>query len=102
MTACVSCSAFIRANRLRWRVVFRRSRRNIGKEGAGAVENAINRGDNYDITYCVEGFHDQRLRWLRAVGNLKVDASGEFSAFTGVLMDITEQRQDEQRKKDFI
>jgi two-component system sensor histidine kinase VicK len=39
----------------------------------------------------VIGLHDDRLRCLRAIGNLKADPSGAFSAFTGVVMDITEQ-----------
>ncbi|QEC74640.1 PAS domain-containing protein [Mucilaginibacter ginsenosidivorax] len=56
-----------------------------------AVEKAITRGGDYDLTHTVRGFHDGQLRWVRAVGNLQADASGEFSAFTGVIMDITEQ-----------
>lgn len=55
------------------------------------LENAIYNNGDYDVTYPVIGFHDQRLRWLRAIGNLKADSSGTFSAFTGVLMDITDQ-----------
>lgn len=55
------------------------------------LENAIYHGGDYDVTYPVIGLHDNRLRWLRAIGNLKADASGAFSAFTGVVMDITEQ-----------
>jgi len=55
------------------------------------VENAMFHGGDYDITYPVIGMHDKRLRWLRAIGNLKMDPSGTFSAFTGVIMDITEQ-----------
>lgn len=66
------------------------------------LENAIYNNGDYDITYPVIGLHDQRLRWLRAIGNLKADPSGTFSAFTGVVMDITEQKQDEIRKNDFI
>lgn len=58
---------------------------------ATKLENAIYRNGDYDVTYPVIGLHDNRLRWLRAIGNLKVDASGAFSAFTGVVMDITEQ-----------
>jgi PAS domain S-box-containing protein len=58
---------------------------------ATKLENAIYRNGDYDVTYPVIGLHDNRLRWLRAIGNLKVDASGSFSAFTGVVMDITEQ-----------
>jgi len=66
------------------------------------LENAIYNNGDYDVTYPVIGLHDNKLRWLRAIGNLKVDPSGAFSAFTGVVQDITEQKQDEIRKNDFI
>jgi PAS domain S-box-containing protein len=55
------------------------------------LENAICNGGDYDLTYPVIGFDDKRLRWLRSIGNLKVDHEGSFSALTGVVMDITEQ-----------
>lgn len=58
---------------------------------AEKLENAIYNNGDYDITYPVIGLHDDRLRWLRAIGNLKADPSGTFSAFTGVVMDITGQ-----------
>lgn len=54
------------------------------------LESTIASGGHYDITYPVIGHHDQVLRWLRAVGNLKADSTGGFSDFTGVVMDITE------------
>jgi len=66
------------------------------------LENAIYQGGDFDVTYPVTGLHDNRLRWLRSIGNLKTDPSGAFSAFTGVVMDVTEQQLDEQRKNDFI
>ena len=58
---------------------------------AAKLENAIYNNGDYDVTYPVIGLHDKRLRWLRAIGNLKADPSGAFSAFTGVVMDITDQ-----------
>jgi PAS domain S-box-containing protein len=58
---------------------------------AAKMEDAIYNGGDYDVTYPVIGLHDNELRWLRAIGNLKADPSGAFSAFTGVVMDITEQ-----------
>lgn len=60
---------------------------------ATKLENAIYNNGDYDVTYSVIGLNDNRLRWLRAIGNLKVDPFGAFSAFTGVVMDITEQYQ---------
>jgi len=58
---------------------------------ATKLENAIYNNGDYDVTYPVIGLHDNKLRWLRAIGNLKADPSGAFSAFTGVVMDITQQ-----------
>ena len=69
---------------------------------ANRLENAIYNNGDYDVIYPVIGLHDQRLRWLRAIGNLKANHSGAFSAFTGVVMDITEQKMDDLRKNDFI
>lgn len=66
------------------------------------LENALSGNGDYDVSYPVIGFHDQKLRWLRAIGNLKADRSGEFSSFTGVVMDISPLKKDEQRKNDFI
>ncbi|WP_158799957.1 PAS domain S-box protein [Pedobacter sp. L105] len=66
------------------------------------LEAAIAGNGNYDVSYPVLGFHDQKIRWLRAMGNLKADPSGEFSAFTGVVMDISEMRKDDERKNAFI
>ncbi len=57
---------------------------------AAKLESAIYRNGDYDITYPVLGLHDRKLRWLRAIGKLKADPSGAFSAFTGLIMDITE------------
>jgi PAS domain S-box-containing protein len=64
---------------------------------ATKLENALYHNGDYDVTYPVIGFHDNSLRWLRSIGNLKVDDSGSFSAFTGVVMDITDQYQAAQK-----
>ena len=64
------------------------------------VEQAIMTAGPYDESYPVIGFHDQKLRWVRALGN--TFEQGDFLAFTGVIMDITDLKEDEQRKNDFI
>lgn len=66
------------------------------------LENAIYHHGAYDVTYPVIGFNDRKLRWLRAIGKLRADPSGEFSDFTGVVMDVTNIKKEEQRKNDFI
>ncbi|WP_443947121.1 ATP-binding protein [Pedobacter sp. AW1-32] len=66
------------------------------------LENAMYNNGDYDVTCSVIGLHDNKFRWVRAVGNLKANDDGSFSIFTGLLMDITEQKNDELRKNDFI
>ncbi|MBB5438903.1 PAS domain S-box-containing protein [Pedobacter sp. AK017] len=69
---------------------------------AHAVDDAIQNGGNYDISYKVIGYRDKKVRWVRGLGNLAVDESGKFTTFTGVIMDITDIKEDEIRKNDFI
>jgi len=66
------------------------------------LDNALYNNGDYDVTCSVIGLRDNKFRWVRAVGNLKADADGSISIFTGLLMDITEQKDDELRKNDFI
>ncbi|MDP9046698.1 MAG: PAS domain-containing protein, partial [Bacteroidota bacterium] len=67
-----------------------------------AVEANILRGEKCDIEYPIWGFHDGKLRWVRAIGNRSYDNEGKLGYFTGVLIDITIHKQDEIRKNDFI
>jgi two-component system sensor histidine kinase VicK len=67
-----------------------------------AINNAIANGGDYDITYTMRRFNDQQLIWLRSLGRLNHDDAGKLTTFSGVVMDITEQKQDELRKNDFI
>jgi len=56
---------------------------------------------NYSIEHPVIGHHDQKLRWLKAMGRVyKTDDDSEN--FFGVIVDITESKRDELRKNDFI
>lgn len=67
-----------------------------------AVENSMINGDKYDIEYPINGFHNDKLRWVRGVGNLSKSTDGKPNYFTGVLNDITIHKHDELRKNDFI
>jgi PAS domain S-box-containing protein len=67
-----------------------------------AIENTITTGAVYDIEYQVEGFHDRKLRWLRARGRLYRTEENKAGNFYGVMTDITEAKLLEQRKDDFL
>ena len=66
------------------------------------IERALTKGGDYDISYSVKGYNDGKVRWIRAVGNLTEDENGGIASFTGIVMDITQQKEDEQRKNAFI
>jgi len=67
-----------------------------------AVEANISQGIKCDVEYPLRGFHDGKLRWVRASGDLSYDQDDKPTYFTGVLHDITMHKQDEIRKNDFI
>lgn len=67
-----------------------------------AIEKAIASGGDYDFTYQQRRFNDDELIWLRSLGRISQDEQGNHSIFSGVVIDITEQKKDEQRKNDFI
>jgi PAS domain S-box-containing protein len=67
-----------------------------------AINGAIEKGESYDIACPVVGFRDGKLRWVRATGKLYPGVNDETPVFSGTLSDITEQKQNEQRKNDFI
>jgi two-component system CheB/CheR fusion protein len=67
-----------------------------------AVEANINSGERFDVEYPLRGFHDDKLRWVRANGNVTRDREGKPTYFTGVVHDITTHKEDDIRKTDFI
>lgn len=69
---------------------------------ADLVEAAFTKGVRFDMEYPVIGYHDRKIRWVRGIGTVQHDSEGKNSYFTGVLHEITEKKQDEIRKNDFI
>ncbi|RYY52977.1 MAG: PAS domain S-box protein [Chitinophagaceae bacterium] len=67
-----------------------------------ANEDVLDNGGLYDISYPVQGFHDKKSRWLRARGNMSHSAQTNRASFTGVIMDISDVKQEETRKNDFF
>lgn len=66
------------------------------------VEAAIINGGRFDMEYPIIGRNDAKIRWVRGIGTVQQDDEGVNRYFTGVLHEITEQKQDEVRKNDFI
>ena len=67
-----------------------------------ALSNAIAHNQPTDIQYEIIKPDDGERRWLRSAGATYTNADTGSKWFYGVIMDITGQKQDEQRKNDFI
>lgn len=55
-----------------------------------------------DIEFPITHLLTNDQKWIRVIGKTHTDSAGNSVNFTGMNMDITEQKQDEQRKNDFI
>jgi two-component system CheB/CheR fusion protein len=69
---------------------------------SAAMDATINHGEKYDLEYSLKRFHDGRICWVRAIGNLTYGHDGVASHFSGVMHDVTEDKLDDLRKNDFI
>ena len=59
-------------------------------------------GGVYDVEYRTIGQEDGRERWVRAKGQVYFDENDKPVRFIGSVLEITEQKNDELRKNDFI
>ncbi|MFD0941064.1 ATP-binding protein [Pedobacter boryungensis] len=70
-------------------------------DAVAQMEKVISQGGSYDITYLI-GRDGEKKRWLRALGKLTGEPGDDATLFSGVVMDITDIKEDEIRKNDFI
>jgi PAS domain S-box-containing protein len=66
-----------------------------------ALNKQISNGD-YDIEYRTIGVNDKKLRWIRAKGKVIFNEQGMPLRLIGATLDITENKQNELKKNDFI
>jgi len=67
-----------------------------------SIEHSIATGALHEIEHPIIGYHDKQTRWIKATGKLYEAEPGKPSHFSGVMFDITDRREQEQRKDDFI
>ena len=66
------------------------------------IEETFNTGKTYHVDFLVNDLQGRPLRWIKVVGGFYKDPEGKMSHISGVMMDITEQKQQELRKNKFI
>ncbi|WP_342648612.1 ATP-binding protein [Mucilaginibacter sp. CSA2-8R] len=67
-----------------------------------AMDATVQRNKIYDVEYPIVGYHDGNTRWVKAFGKLYYAGDGSSPQFSGVLIDITNRKNEENRKNDFI
>ena len=69
------------------------------------IRNAYNKSltnGTYDVEYRTVGVEDGQLRWVKAKGKVYFDEQDTPVRFVGSVLEITDQKQNELRKNDFI
>lgn len=66
-----------------------------------AFVKQISNGD-YDVEYRTVGAEDKKIRWIRAKGKVIFNDDDKPARFIGSVLEITNQKENELRKNDFI
>lgn len=67
-----------------------------------AISKAINENISFSEDYQIQPFDGSKKRWLNSTGKAELDERGHVISVVGTLFDITEPKEDEIRKNDFI
>lgn len=66
------------------------------------LENAIKNGTDYTTEHPIISKTDNQTRWVKSLGKVYSDSTNQPLHFSGLMLDITEQKLDDLRKSDFI
>ncbi|RVU02728.1 PAS domain-containing sensor histidine kinase [Mucilaginibacter limnophilus] len=66
------------------------------------IDRAFTEGGSYDTEYPIINVRNGKQRWVRSTGKVYYDADNKPNNFSGVIMDITDRKEEEIRKNDFI
>ncbi|MES2456323.1 MAG: ATP-binding protein [Bacteroidota bacterium] len=65
-------------------------------------ESPDDNDEAYDVEFRIKAKDEQQVRWIRARGRVYFNQDHQPIRFTGALLDVTEQKNNEIRKNDFI
>ncbi len=72
------------------------------EEVINIINDAFEKGGRYDMEFPVIDERTGKQRWLHSIGKQYHDTEGRPTRFSGIVMDITDKKQEEIRKNDFI
>ncbi|AMR32304.1 hypothetical protein A0256_13190 [Mucilaginibacter sp. PAMC 26640] len=69
---------------------------------SGAIAKAVENKGSFCEDYQIQPFDGSKRRWLNSTGKVELDVKGDVISVVGTIFDITESKEDELRKNDFI
>ncbi|OOQ61552.1 ATP-binding protein [Mucilaginibacter pedocola] len=67
-----------------------------------AVLSAVETKGRFSEDYQIQPFDGGKRKWLNSTGKVELDKNGEVIGVIGTILDITESKEDDLRKSDFI
>ncbi|WP_462266059.1 PAS domain-containing protein [Mucilaginibacter sp.] len=67
-----------------------------------AMNAAFKNNEDFKIDFPIQRVHDNRTVWLRATGKQYQDSNGKTEHMSGVIIDITDQKEQIAQQNDFI
>lgn len=67
-----------------------------------AIEKANQTKGFFNEDYRIKVWGTDQYKWLNTTGKVELDEAGEVTGTIGTILDISEQKEDDQRKNDFI
>lgn len=67
-----------------------------------AINNAVTTKGRFSEDYQIQPFNSANRKWLNSTGKVELDNDGNVTGVIGTILDITESKEDSQRKDDFI
>ncbi|PWS29269.1 hypothetical protein DHW03_05470 [Pedobacter yonginense] len=68
----------------------------------GSIRKALHNRVAFNIEYKINSIGGSQFKWLRSTGKAYYDLEGKAQYIAGAVLDITQQKEDEVRKNDFI
>jgi PAS domain S-box-containing protein len=66
------------------------------------IRHAVDTKGRFDEDYQIQPYNGGRKKWLNTTGKVELNDDGEVKSVIGTILDITEAKEDDLRKDDFI
>jgi len=67
-----------------------------------SIQHAVETKGRFDEDYQIQPYNGGRKKWLNTTGKVEMNDDGEVKSVIGTILDITEAKEDDLRKDDFI